>query len=217
MKLNFIGFLILAAFSSCGPERMTGWETEGLKGEVRRVQVTSFRPDSSVESVLTNEFGVDGKMESLEIRASNSYSRWVTDPDELGYPKETRILDSAGNVLEKIIYSRSETKDSTALTYACYQKEVKNNFGTTWYFNKRLVKDARYDPDGNLMYRFENQYDESGNLTRQTLFVQNQPPARVNFQYREFDEKGNWISRDLIFDGQPDPARIEKRKIYFYR
>jgi hypothetical protein len=120
-------------------------------------------------------------------------------------------LDKSEKTESKIRYN----KNSGIKKIRLYDSKGKGCNIRNKYYGENLKWSQLKLADGTKQYVLTNTYDENGNLLSTTMINFSNPTLNSETYYEyKYDDRGNWISRSRIQDGQIQ--NTEEREIIYY-
>ena len=205
--------LVMETHISDGKEYLTTFEYNAV-GKLRK-EITSERE-------ISYSYGTNNKITKTCIR-ENKKLWW----------KEEDFYDNNGNKIKSInsdnrYFYRYNDKNQTVLdscvdldgTLSFMNKyfykndsfKIKKSVSLNWLLSSEQDFPAVETGDGKFEYTTYQTLDKMGNVTEELIdYVQLQ---ELEFEYTQFDSKGNWTKRVIKKFGRP--YRIETREIKYY-
>ncbi|MDR0790583.1 MAG: hypothetical protein LBO06_07285 [Bacteroidales bacterium] len=187
--------LLIAACSTNNPiDKKTDLEAEGSKGKVKSVREISYKAIDTLRTIRKEDIVRYGNPSSL-VKYNNQ-----------GYT--TEYIEYFGDRLEgRSIYQYEDTKLIKANSYNGNDSLV----GYTIYkYNKNLITDIHYLPDGEVEMKYVHKYDKEGReITVYAYADDGGLELKLDFKY---DNEGRVIEQKQICRGNS----FYEKKIYKY-
>ena len=243
LMVGVIGVTMMMMTGSGWTKSITGWEREGLRGRVKTVTfdqgqekrrtMTHFFSDGSLQSQSVYESDQLRKELTYEAKGRIAQAIYWDQEFEYGYEGENVSAWKDGKLVGEgkmdgygnIIALKSEFKVIEVLAYdheylgLGMPKNILTNghFGVTFseysYTSKGQVERIKISAINQPVIEVEYDYDDKGRLIREGQFQQ----FTRYYTYLEFDKKGNWIKREMLYSGRGlTDRKIETRTISYW-
>jgi len=224
MRVSFLPLLLLFSFLVSCSSGSPDLNRSGLKGKVKSVKEMQF------EATHENDHWVAGK--------PTIYGGRIVNYDQNGLYVESIAISSAGDttgissckrtngeMVEERFRSLYDRSTSRTILERVSAEQV--NF-EVWQNEKRVYEGANYfDGKGRLLRQVQVGGDREVNIYHvyeKNLLVENfreeisgERTATQQYEYDEFDEKGNWTVRQIyVGEDKITPQLVVTREIVYY-
>lgn len=206
-KLFFL--LIIPTIWSCSSS-YTDWDLEGLKGKVKQYEEKSSK---AIEKF--GEWALDENDMSVKVVRFNENGRtreWVMY-DKNGGELDKEILTYGGDKLIGSEYFAKKLKVGTLEIEQNDNKIVYKSKRTIPIYEERIIKNKKIirvitDNYGDGTFdTLNNEYNEKGLLRTSNFY---------DYEYLEFDSKGNWTKRMITSKERPEDKYVEQRAYEYF-